>query len=137
MDEEEGWEEWLHRQRLWDEELPRPKLYTRYLKLSRIRFTAIPEAEWWRFYRDLLPLERGLACGEAIGYVNRPFWFKVVDERPICMRAASLPPEERAWLRQHMQKQQRLGVVRKLRHGVDPTPTFVSNVVLVKGGQLQ
>ena len=58
-----------------------------------------------------------------------------MDERPIRQRPIQYGAQERNWLRQQMSKQQRLGVMRRLVQGVDPTPLFVSNVVLVKGGQ--
>ena len=47
-------------------------------------FGVIPEEDWWHFFHDLLPFEKGLAFGEGIGKVKRwPFCFYVHDERPI------------------------------------------------------
>ena len=80
---EEGWEAWLHEQRMWDPSKTRHELYTRYRKFSRITFEVIPRSDWWQFYRDLLPMENGFAYGEAIGHVDYPFEFEVTDARPI------------------------------------------------------
>ena len=38
---EDGWETWLHKHRLWDPSAPATCMYTRYLKLSSINFTAV------------------------------------------------------------------------------------------------
>ena len=38
------------------------------------------------------------------------------------------------WLQKQMDKQVRLGVIQELVRGLDPDPTFVSNILLVQGG---
>ncbi len=44
----------------------------------------VPEEERGPYYRDLLPLERGLVFGDAIGLVEEfPFRFQVRDDTPI------------------------------------------------------
>ena len=101
---EDGWEAWLHRHRLWDPSAPATCMHMHYLKLSCIKFTAVHESEWWQLYHDLLPMEKALACGEVIGYVDCPFWFNIKDECPICMKAAALLPSKRSWLCKHMNK---------------------------------
>ena len=73
--------------------------------------------------------------GSGIGLVPQfPFSFDMLDKRPIRQRPFPYAKEQREWLKQYMDKQCELGVLRKVRRGVDPDPTFVQSVVLVKGG---
>ena len=60
----------------------------------------IPEAERGKYYRDMLPLEKGLVFGDAIGWVEEfKFRFKVVDPTPIKHRPIAYSFEERQWIR--------------------------------------
>ena len=97
----------------------------------------IPEDERGPYYRDLLPLERGLVFGDAIGTVKEfPFRFRVVDDTPIRQRPIGYSHEERQWIREYMEAQEKLGIVRKVLPG-EEEPRFVVGVVLVKEGQSQ
>ena len=69
---EEGWESWLYEQHMWDPTKSFQALYIHYRKFSGITFDAIPRAEWWRFYWDLLPMEDAFTYGETIGHVDFP-----------------------------------------------------------------
>ena len=53
------------------------------------------------------------------------------------MKAMPLAKEQRDWVREHMQQQCDLGVMREVKKGVEDDPLFVTNVVLVAGGQSQ
>ena len=56
----------------------------------------VPEEERGPYYRDLLPLERGLVFGDAIGLVEGfEFKFKVLDDTPIRQRPIGYRQEER------------------------------------------
>lgn len=56
----------------------------------------VPEEERGPYYRDLLPLERGLVFGDAIGLVEEfEFKFKVLDDTPIRQRPIGYSQEER------------------------------------------
>jgi len=91
-----------------------------------------------RFYRDLLPLENGLVYGSKIGRVDRfAYSFAVSDPRPIRHKAFNFPRRERKWVHEYTRTQCELGVLRRLTPGVDPDPTFIQGLVLVKGGQSQ
>ena len=53
------------------------------------------------------------------------------------MKAMPLARREREFVRRETAKLESLGVLRRVVAGQEPDPTFVSNVVLVKGGQSQ
>lgn len=62
---------------------------------------------------DLIPLEKGLVFGDAIGRVDEfPFTFKVEDATPIRQRAIPYSKVERAWINDYMAKQCELGILR-------------------------
>ena len=82
-----------------------------------------------------MPYEAGLAFREGIGCVTKwLFKFYVHNERPIQHKPVMYGAVEYQWLHKQIDKQVRLGVIWKLVRGVDPDPTFVSNIVLVWGG---
>ena len=86
----------------------------------------MPRDELWRYYHDLLPFEPMLVYGNCISLVpDHPFQFEVLDPRPFRQKPNSYAKEEWEWLKAHMDMLCRLGVVRKLRQGVDPDPTWV------------
>ena len=67
---DEGWETWLCKQCLWHPALSPTALYTCYHRFSKQIFEVVPHAEWWQFFRDLLPMEHAFTYGEAIGWVD-------------------------------------------------------------------
>ena len=90
---------------------------------------------WAKLFHDLLEFESALVFGSGhIGLVNMPFSFRVLDERPICETAIPYPKQERAWLHQYCEEQCALGVLRKVKRGVEPDSIFIETFVLVPGG---
>ena len=82
-------------------------------------------------------MERGLVFGDAIGRVEEfHFKFTVLDDSPIRQRPIGYSFEERQWIREYMDSQEKLGIVRRILPG-EPEPRFVVGVVLVKEGQSQ
>ena len=67
------------------------ELYMQYKKFKGLEMgPVVSPADRGLFYRDLLPLEASLVCGDAIGHVaQHPFKFKVLDEHSI--RQAYIP----------------------------------------------
>ena len=60
------------------------QLYLRYKKFHKLDLGVVEPQHWWAYFRDLLPLEANLVCGDAIGEVTEfPFYFEVVDDRRI------------------------------------------------------
>ena len=91
---------------------------------------------WAKLFYDLLEFESALVFGSGhIGLVDMPFSFRVLDERPIRETAIPYPKQERAWLRQYCKEQCALGVLRKVKRGVEPDPIFIETFVLMPGGQ--
>ena len=83
---------------MWDTAKYFQALYTHYHKFSRITFDAIPQAEWWQFYRDLLPMKDAFTYGETIGHVDFPCALEVEDECPINQWALQYKPSKCVWL---------------------------------------
>jgi hypothetical protein len=56
----------------------------------------IPKEEQARFLKDLIPIEKGLVYGNAIGEVSEfPFTFEVHDPTPIRHKAIPYAKQER------------------------------------------
>ena len=61
----------------------------------------------------------------------------MTDPTPFRQKAIPYSKAEREWIREYVRGMEELGLVRRLRSGVDPDPEGVSSVVLVKEGQTQ
>ena len=95
----------------------------------------VSPAEHGLFYRDLLPLEASLVCGDAIGHVaQHPFNFKVLDEHPIRQAYIPYSPAETNWIEDYLKSQAELGTLHRVIRQ-DKDPLFISTVVLEKEGQ--
>ena len=67
---EDGWQEWLRQHCLYDEHKSEKDLYMRYKKFKGLELgPVVAPGDRGLFYRDLLPLEASLVCGDAIGHV--------------------------------------------------------------------
>ena len=87
------------------------------------------------YYRDLLPLEASLVCGDAIGCVkDYPFIFEALDDQPIRQSFIKYPPTETKWIEEYLRGQAELGPLKPVTRA-DKDPVFVSSVVLVREGQ--
>lgn len=64
---EEGWQDWLQKYRLFDENLTKDQAYLRYLKFNKTTFQAVPEEVWYLYFWELLLYEPALVFGDAIG----------------------------------------------------------------------
>ena len=134
---EQGWCEFLEKYGLWDCRMQDGDLYDRYLRFKNVTFGEMPQEEWKQCFAELLPMERGLVFGDAIGRVDEfEFTFEVRDRSIIREKAIPYSRPEREWIRTYMQKLCELGVVRQVMPG-DPDPRFVVGAVLVKEGQSQ
>ena len=71
VDKEEGWREWLMQYQLWGEQLSEQRNYVRYKQFKGLDLGVIPPEQRGRYYHDLLPYERGLVYGDAIGRVDK------------------------------------------------------------------
>ena len=93
---EPGWQEWLQQYQLADPQLSEQDAYIRYKKFKGLEFgPVVHEDDRHLYYRDLLPLEASLVCGDAIGCVkDYPFVFEVLDDRPIRQSFIKYPPTE-------------------------------------------
>ena len=111
------------------------ELYMRYKKFKGLELgPVVSPADRGLYYRDLLPLEASLVCGDAIGHVaQHPFNFKVVDERPIRQAYIQYSPAETDWIEEYLKSQAELGPLRRVTRQ-DKDPVFISSVVLVKEG---
>ena len=65
----EGWQEWLHKNQFWDNDMTEQAAFTRYYKFHKVKFDAIPENLWPTYYRKLVALEELFVVGDAIGEV--------------------------------------------------------------------
>ena len=65
----EGWQDWLQKNQIWDENMSEQAAFTRYYKFHKIKFDAIPETQWPTYYRKLAELEELFVVGDAIGEV--------------------------------------------------------------------
>ena len=65
----EGWQDWLRKNQVWDENMSEQAAFTRYYKFHKIKFDAIPETQWPTYYRKLAELEELFVVGDAIGEV--------------------------------------------------------------------
>ncbi len=102
---EEGWQEWLRDRGLYRGDEGDASNYLRYRKFAKLNLGVAPEADQPYFLQELLPLERGLVFGDAIGLADRyPFTFKVNSMDPIRQRPIAYAKEEREWIRQYMTK---------------------------------
>ena len=59
------------------------------------------------------------------------------NPRNLVMKATPPAREERQFVARETQKQEDLGVLRRIDRGKERDPVFVTNLVLVKGGQSQ
>lgn len=135
-EKDKGWQEWLKRWDIYDENSDQNAMYLRYMKLKDITFPLMPKEHWSGLFKDLVSLESGLVFGDAIGKCTiLPFSFKVTNDDPVRNKPIMYPKKERQWINEHMKKLVELGVVKELKRGVDPDPRFICNVVLVKDGQ--
>lgn len=129
-----GWEAWLRKYQLWDEDKSIEELYLRYRKFEKLSFDQVPEEHWGQLFQDLLFFEDGLVFGNSIGCVDEfPFKFNVEDETPLREKPIQYAREERNWIEEYLTDLEELGVVRRINPG-DPEPTFAVNAVLVKDG---
>ena len=79
-----GWQEWLQKNSLWDDNLNERAAYTRYYKFHKVKFDALPPERWPTFYKRLAEMEDLFVVGDAIGEVpGQPFVFEVMDKTPI------------------------------------------------------
>ena len=109
--------------------------YRRYLKFKNVTFGESPQDLWKGFYQSLLPIERGLVYGDAIGEVTEfLFRFEVTDPHPIREKPMPYKKEERAWIRNYINNQVELGILEAVGPG-EKEPTFVVGCVLVREGQ--
>jgi hypothetical protein len=133
-DKDDNWTEFLEHYDLLDERMTEEDAYLHYRKFSAVEFPETPPSEWKKLYHDLLPFERGLVFGDAIGEVVE-FEFKpeVISTTPIKEKPIPYSRTEREWIREYLTKLEELGVVKKLMPG-DPEPLFTVGVVLVKEG---
>lgn len=100
---EPGWQEWLAKFGILDGADSEDDAYERYLKFRGVTFPLVPEAQWHRYFRDLVHLEACFVVGEALGHaVDYPFHFRIFDDRPIKQKPIIYPPATRAWLRTYM-----------------------------------
>lgn len=84
LEKEPGWEDWVRRFGLWEDARGIDGNYLRYQQFSKLDLGVVPLEDRGRYYRDLLPLERGLVFGDAIGWVEEfKFRFTVLDDTPI------------------------------------------------------
>ena len=57
------------------------------------------EEDWHLYYRDFLPLEASLVCGDTIGCVkDYSFVFELLDNRPIRQLFIKYPPMKTNWI---------------------------------------
>ena len=79
-----GWQDWLRKNALWDDNLDERAAYTRYYKFHKVTFDALPPERWPTFYKRLAEMEELFVVGDAIGEVpGHPFTFEVMDKTPI------------------------------------------------------
>ena len=85
---------------LWGDDLGEDGNYLRYQQFSKLDLGVVPLEDKGRYYQDLLPLERGLVFGDAIGRVDEfKFRFTVLDNSPIRQRPIAYAHDEREWIR--------------------------------------
>jgi hypothetical protein len=78
------WWEWLEERGLDDPSYSLSALHMRYQRFHKVKFGMGDEGEQLQCLRELIPLERGLVYGDAIGRVEEfPFVFDVHDRTPI------------------------------------------------------
>lgn len=134
---DDDWREWLQKFGLWGDDRGEDANYLRYRQFKGLDLGVIPSGERGPYYRDMLPLERGLVFGDAIGLVPEfPFRFSVLDATPIKQRPIAYCAGERQWIREYMEGQEALGVVKRVLPG-EEEPVFVVGAILVKEGQSQ
>ena len=63
----EGWQDWLRKNQIWDDNMTEQAAFTRYYKFHKIKFDAIPETQWPTYYCKLFVLEELLVVRDAIG----------------------------------------------------------------------
>ncbi len=81
------------------------ELHRRYQRFHKVRFGVILESEQLPYLRELIPLEKGLVYGDAIGRVDEfPFKFEVSDNTPIRLRPIPYSKAERKWINEYMRK---------------------------------
>ena len=102
-DKDPGWLSFLERWGLQDDRMTEEDAYRRYLKFKDVTFGEAPEHMWKECYQSLLPLERGLVYGDAIGEVAEfEFRFDVTDPTPIREKPLPYKKEERQWVRNYI-----------------------------------
>ena len=88
-----NWQEWLRKNKLWDEGMDERAAFTRYYKFHKVTFDAIPQEQWPTSYHCLADMEDLFIFGHAIGEVpGQPLCFKVMDKTPICLKLRAYPP---------------------------------------------
>ena len=65
----EGWQDWLWKSQIWDDNMTKQAAFTRYHKFHKIKFDSIPETQWPTYYHRLAALEELFVVGDAIGEV--------------------------------------------------------------------
>ena len=95
-----NWQEWLRKNKLWDEDMDERAAFTRYYKFHKVTFDAIPQEQWPTYYRRLADMEDLFVVGDAIGEVpGQPFCFEVMDKTPIRQKPRAYPPAQREWVK--------------------------------------
>jgi hypothetical protein len=77
----------------------------RYQRFHKVKFGLVEAEEQLRYLRELIPIEKGLVYGDAIGRVEEfPFAFDVHDCTPIRQRPIPYARGEREWINQYLDK---------------------------------
>jgi hypothetical protein len=99
------WWDWLEQRGLDDPSYTLQALHMRYQRFHKVKFGLGSEEEKLQWLKELIPLERGLVYGDAIGRVEEfPFTFAVHDRTPIRQRPIPYARGEREWINQYLEK---------------------------------